>query len=584
MKEQMRFWLVTFILALMTFSVGVSLYWSLRGMFWGVSNGIYVEKRGESHVLQVGDASIVGGALKDGDEIVAYNGEPFTSVRQDVLATYRAKPGDTYTITVRREGQILPEMRLPFARWSPPLPRRLQTLEQNILLPIISLLIGLVLFTLKPHDRQAVILAVMLALFANAFSQGAQTGFAPFVYPYWLLLLVALAWLVSDAFSPALLHLFLVFPQTSPLVKRFPRFIIYVYLLFFLLSTPYTLVLVWLRFFEPEAPFNPAKDYPILSYVSLAQFLGYLVAALVAAIVSYRQADRLARRKLRVVLSGTLIAFAPLVILIVLELSAEKLGFTSPATNQAWSMWVGVFLYATPPLMPLAFAYAIARHKVIPVSLIIRRGVRYLLVSGGSIGLQIILLSLLMPFLMYGIFRFVLRTSNPAVVGMVSAGIAILVWNLVSWLNNRVISPAIDRRFFREAYNSQAILAELGAEMRRVTDVRELLPLVAARIEAALHVESVMIFLSDPATGDLVSEFRSKHDGAGKMDATAGAPEERFARNSFVVKKLDAARGPLEVDFADADSWVNEARHTFAVEDEFARGEVEILRSTNAAL
>jgi len=35
------------------------------------------------------------------------------------------------------------------------------------------------------------------------------------------------------------------------------------------------------------------------------------------------------------------------------------------------------------PLLPLSFAYAIVRHQVIPVRLLIRRGVRYLLVSRG---------------------------------------------------------------------------------------------------------------------------------------------------------------------------------------------------------
>ena len=41
-------------------------------------------------------------------------------------------------------------------------------------------------------------------------------------------------------------------------------------------------------------------------------------------------------------------------------------------------------------LIPLSFVYAIVRHQVIPVSLIIRRSARYVLVSRGAILLDVI--------------------------------------------------------------------------------------------------------------------------------------------------------------------------------------------------
>ena len=56
--------------------------------------------------------------------------------------------------------------------------------------------------------------------------------------------------------------------------------------------------------------------------------------------------------------------------------------------------WLGYAIYFTTPLIPISFAYAIIRHQVIPVSLIIRRGVRYVLVSRGAILLDIIAVGL----------------------------------------------------------------------------------------------------------------------------------------------------------------------------------------------
>ena len=55
-------------------------------------------------------------------------------------------------------------------------------------------------------------------------------------------------------------------------------------------------------------------------------------------------------------------------------------------------------------LFPLSFAYAIVRHQVIPVRLIIRRGVRYVFVSQGSVVLELIAVFLTLMLLLNTVF------------------------------------------------------------------------------------------------------------------------------------------------------------------------------------
>ena len=57
-----------------------------------------------------------------------------------------------------------------------------------------------------------------------------------------------------------------------------------------------------------------------------------------------------------------------------------------------------------------ASRYAIVRHRVIPISLIIRRGVRYLLVSHGSILLALLFVGLIVTALLALLFKY-LRPS-----------------------------------------------------------------------------------------------------------------------------------------------------------------------------
>src|SRR5262249_8692280 len=157
-------------------------------------------------------------------------------------------------------------------------------------------------------------------------------------------------------------------------------------------------------------------------------------------------------------------------------------------------------IWITLPLIPLSFAYAIVRHQVIPVSLIIRRSARYVLVSRGAILLDIIAVAFTVTAVLTYVFS---RIKPPGIViGLVSAPVSIVTWKIASGLHDKYLRPMIDRRFFRQSYNAQQIIAELTGSLRTVTDLPQLLELVATRIQSALHPMNVTIFLQDQAAGN----------------------------------------------------------------------------------
>jgi len=97
----------------------------------------------------------------------------------------------------------------------------------------------------------------------------------------------------------------------------------------------------------------------------------------------------------------------------------------------------------------------------VPLRFLIRRSVRYLLVSHGF--------RLIQAAVVFAALSFVLTGSRIAAIDqygnradiVASIFVTIATIALLSALNRRVMT-AIDRRFFREAYNAQLILTELG--------------------------------------------------------------------------------------------------------------------------
>jgi phosphoserine phosphatase RsbU/P len=124
----------------------------------------------------------------------------------------------------------------------------------------------------------------------------------------------------------------------------------------------------------------------------------------------------------------------------------------------------------------------------------------------------------------------------------------------------------VDLRFFREAYQTDRILAELSEDVRSVTEAGPLLQMVGKRIAESLHVQRVAALL--------------RADGGYSAALALGfesAPEVRFATDGGVAQELERERAPLTVYLDDGDSWVNAERVSVREREALATLESELL-------
>jgi phosphoserine phosphatase RsbU/P len=488
---------------------------------------------GKFHITYI-DPQSPAKDLRPGDKIIAINGVKVAEHAGVFEDEYRLPPGSRYSMTVERNGQ-----ELTFT-WRTT-PRQRGSFPWNKLIPLLFWLSGLLVLSLKAEDLQAWLLALMLGSFSTLLSG----GFEEEITATWLALPVALARIGGLFSAPLLFHLFLYFPQPAPWLRRWPKLtrLLYAPLCLFVLPTfgVSRLPLEWSTPFFSWPPMHWLGEHGLLvaGYLSL---LGYLLAALFCLWLSYRTADTSGRRRLRVVMWGSLIGFGSLFLVLVMEVTN---------TREKWPAiwyWATFSMFFTLPLVPLSFAYAIIRHRVIPISMILRRGVRYLLVSRGSILLVLLFTGLIVTALLSLLFKY-LRPSA-LTVGLVSAAEGIAAWQAARWLHRRYLAPVIDRQFFRQAYDAQQIVADLSESLRTTTEIPRLLGSVANKLQAALQTESVVIFLRDGQTGDYRGVYACEYNRAeGRVVDCPLAV--RLPRYAATLEQIAQSGEPLELDGGD---------------------------------
>src|SRR5262245_3515496 len=479
--------------ALMFFFLGLRVYsrvalqeYSLRG--WNAE-----WRDGRVVIADVTPNSPATGVLQKGDVVVA-----FWSERRDetplVTPDYWRVPPDTrYKLTVSRDGQSLElplqTIRIPFGG---PSSGALYFFYMLTFLLFIGA--GVTVFLLRPGDEQAWLLALILTtpVALLTFAIGSLQ------LPRWIYLAASLTQTLATVFFPAVLRFFLIFPERSPLLRRFPKLEWLIYMPYLLFMAPRDLVVDVLTTFQLAPAWRESFMRSTVNFI-IGLAAAYLLAALIAMAVNYRAAGAASRRKLRVVMVGSGAGF-----LNVFLMPFGYLVGLSNAFPTLW-MWFDNCLLFTLPLIPLSFAYAIVRHQVIPISLIIRRGARYVFVSRGSIILGVLIVGLILTVLLSTIFNRL--QPSPIVNGMVSAVVGVIAYNLFRSWHRRYLAPMIDRQFFRQAYDTRQIIADLTESLRTTTNLDQLLELVAIKIQAALQTANVTIFLRDEATGDYLSAY-----------------------------------------------------------------------------
>ena len=448
--------------------------------------------------------------LRRGDLIVAVDGRSLEHSPAPYLAAYRAaSPGDPIELTVVRAGEQEPIV-LTGLFEARPLTDRLVPVMRFVdgslrLFPVVFLAVALPVLFLRiedPHAWRAALLLIGVAGVART----------PAVFERVDVPLFALAMAWKGACTGLLAFLaylfFSTFPARSPLDRRLPWLRWVLLGLGFLHALggadPARLGHAWLPAWLAGALGDAATSalWHAYNYGGLALAL----AALVATDLSSPSRD--ARRKIRVLVLGAVAGLLP--VLVVSGLN--DLGvWRAPG-------WIASLVYVVIVFFPLSFAYAVVKHRVLELPVLLRRSARYLLVKRGFMVL-LVLVAAQASALFAVSFSRVLRVT-PALATTAGVGFGFLLAGAAAPLVRRA-TRVIDRSFFRDAYDARVVLQELAERIRLATSREELAALLRRQLERALHPVSTVVYLDTPGGG-----LRTDDEGvpAAWRDVPAGAP------------------------------------------------------------
>jgi hypothetical protein len=168
---------------------------------------------------------------------------------------------------------------------------------------------------------------------------------------------------------------------------------------------------------------------------------------------------------------------------------------TLSATGLLWQLSVySTLLVILLLLPPVCTAYAILRHRMFDIRVMVRLGLQYAAARG--------LLLSLVPFLAVVLGIDLLRhRSQPLAEIMGGRGWIYASLGLVAFFLHQRQKPwleALDRRFYRERYDAQRILRSVVEDVRAAPSFAEEASRVVSQIEAALHPEFAAILTREP--------------------------------------------------------------------------------------
>jgi sigma-B regulation protein RsbU (phosphoserine phosphatase) len=476
------------------------------------------------------------GVIK-GSTILSVYDIPYTGSAMWAALTNPISPGEILDATLRRPDgtittahiKLLPQQTQPGSPSG--LGHVLQLFGLIGLMPLLCMLIGYWVVFAKPTEPNACLLLILLLFPEALFSLvgGLSSG-------GWLLFR-GLYFFILQAIGPlALLPFALYFPERSRFEIRLPWFK-WTILVPALLCATVDLIRRYGQYYRAGNPpwliQAAARTDHIQNALSLACIILYFLL-LFDKLRSASTED--ARRRLRVLLTGTGIGLAALLIIFVL---LPDLGFSPNSPGHLWVAFLGGCLFL---IAPLTLAYVILVQRAMDVSVLIRQGTRYAMARATLWIVQLVLIGivtyrLLLPLLTQ-------KTVPREQLWQLAVFLLLIVFLRV--IVNKQSRTWLDRMFFREAYDSEMILSELSYEVRRFTESEPLLQTVSRRISETLHVSRIATFVRDGKTFNLCPPLAV---------APAGDFTMTLAAHSSTIRNLSNTRRPALVYDHDPEPW-----------------------------
>ncbi len=244
-----------------------------------------------------------------------------------------------------------------------------------------------------------------------------------------------------------------------------------------------------------------------------------------------RQPD--AQRRLRVLFSGLAISVLPaftfgIIVQDIFHIREDSI-----------PVWIIVPAVLTLALFPVTLAYVTVVQRALDVRVILRQSVQYALAKRGLVVLQ----GIISLIVIVCIALFSARTTLAMRILITAVGVGVV---LSIGLGARRIARWIDRRFFREAYQTEQALTGLAESISSIVELGPLFRTVVERISEIFHVSEVVVFLRDTKLYRPVFAIGYPYTPTSPFDADAA-----------LVRELKAEARAMRVHWQDRRSWLN---------------------------
>jgi two-component system, NtrC family, sensor kinase len=417
------------------------------------------------------------------DLLLSIGGRPVESAQDVTAIMHAARDGQTLTYVLQRASSDL-----PLSVTLQPTPLRPAGLYFSLaLVGILSIIVGASVRLRRPNDSATLHFFWLTVSFFGglAFTMSGRGNTLDYFF-YWA---DAVAWL---ALPPLFLHFAFVFPERpNPWIRSDAgRAIVSIFYLPALLLGGGRVALM-------AGGLRDAQSAHLLERVEWLDLVYLVVCLLGGLAIMMRALTRLrsvtARRQLRWIVWGSSTGALPFILLYA---GPYLFGHVLP-----YSQYTAVLLGG----IPLAFASAIVRYRLMDIEVIIKRG---LVVAAVGLLLAVI----------YGgtlqLVSLVLGTDEDR--SSFWALFATLVVALVAPSLWRAIQAGLDRLYYRDRYDYRRALVSFARDLNSDLDLQRLSSRLVERVRETLGIDRIALFLPDPSgeTGRLTAVASGGFEGS----------------------------------------------------------------------
>jgi len=479
------------------------------------------------------EASAAG--LQEGDRITSLGGRAYEGRKTIAEVLRDARPGDVVRVGVERHDgsesvhsaiRLVPEH--PGGRSAAD---TTLTIALGIVLPMVSLLLGFFVAVRRPTDPRALLLLLMMISFAQV--PGVDVVDEASWGPGWRAAATFYDRVMASTWSTWMMLFGIAFPERLELDRRRPLLKWAVIGPLLVLAVAQAMAAVGrVEGLSPAAFLVEQED----RLATVQALLGMVAVTVFFASLGFKggtDASPDTRRRLKLLRTGSAVGLAPTFLLVVASLLAGR-GLRDDLTP-----WLFVPALLSLLLFPLSLAYVIVVHRAMDLRVVVRQGLQYALARRGVMALQVLLAAV--AIFAASTLAGGADVNRPRRIQYLVSALALV---LVIRQGAARARSWIDARFFRDAYDAEQVLTELGADVRTIVDTQALLATVTQRLASALHITRLAALLREDGS------FSPAH-------RIGEAPEVRLSAASPVALRLRDSRQPLRVDLDDPRSWVN---------------------------